>query len=86
MPKLFAALVSWALVSRSDSVVNAVEQPAAKSVLNVGSGPSPRCFGWFVKVRPPTSFALWHGTCVFTLRPLASSAAVETIVNAGPGG
>ena len=47
MPKLFAALISWALVSRSDSVANAVEQPAAKSVLNAARGRAPAASdGW----------------------------------------
>ena len=66
-------------------MANAVEQPAAKSVLNVGSGPSPHCFGWFVKVRPPTSLLAMHGICVLMLKPSPISAAVETRLKAWPG-
>jgi hypothetical protein len=57
----------------------------AKSVLNVGSGPSPRSFGWFVKVRPPTWLLDMHGICALTLKPSPISAAVETRLKACPG-
>src|SRR4029077_9071713 len=85
-PKRGAAAVGPPLSSRQDRPLNAVPHACAKSSSKAGCGPSPGS-GWtFVKMRPPTSFTLWHGTCVFTFRPPASSAAVETMVNAGPGG
>ena len=85
-PKPDAAAVRSCPFSRQDRPLNAVPHACAKSYSKAGCAPSPGSGGTFVKMRPPTSFTLWHGTCVFTLRPPASSAAVETMVNAGPGG
>ena len=57
----------------------------AKSVRNEGrrwSGSG----GSLVKFWPPTGFDRPHGIGAFRSRPVFSSAAVETMVNAWPGG
>src|SRR4249920_3986866 len=85
-PKPDAAVTRSRPFSRQDRPLNAVPHACAKSAWKAGCEPKPGSDGTFVKTRPPTSFTGWHGTCVLTLRPPASSASVETMVNAGPGG
>ena len=85
-PNAAAASDSPAGVSRRDSPANAVPQPRAKSALNGGCAPSPRAGGSLTNVSPPTSLALVHGTGAAADRPVPSRAAVDTIVNAWPGG
>src|SRR5215469_7182428 len=85
-PNVAAAPDSPPGVSRRDRPANAVSQPRAKSALNGGCAPSPWAGGWLVNVSPPTSLAVVHGTGAPADSPVPSRAAVDTIVNACPGG
>src|SRR5260370_4099070 len=81
-PNAFSAAARLDGVSRSDTVANAVPQPAAKSEEKVAELDCP---GEYVNVCPPTFATPWQGTGELAGRPARSSAAADTIVNAMPG-
>src|SRR5712691_3038808 len=85
MPNPRAAAVSSLAFRFSDALVNAVPQACAKSVLNSGCVPRFGSVGLLEKVSPPTVLAARHGVGVLVRNPVASSAAVDTMVKACPG-
>src|SRR5258708_23189199 len=84
-PNPAAALLRSAVVSRWDRPAKAVAQDWAKSPPSVAPW-SVACGGTLRKLCPPTGLPGLQGIGVFMPTPLASSASVDTIVNAAPGG
>src|SRR5262245_51410245 len=84
-PNPSAALLSFAALSPWDSPLNAVTHDFAKSAANVAPG-FLACAGTLRKLCPPTELTGLQGMVLFVATPLASSAAVDTMVKAPPGG